>query len=46
MLEFYRDRFVQLLHDAPAKEPVLSVGDGHGKERGRIEPGYDQLVGL
>ena len=24
MLEFYRDRFVQLLHDAPAKEPVLS----------------------
>lgn len=24
MLEFYRDRFVQLLHDVPAKEPVLS----------------------
>lgn len=24
MLEFYRDRFVQLLHDAPAKELVLS----------------------
>ena len=24
MLEFHRDRFVQLLHEAPAKEPVLS----------------------
>ena len=24
MLEFHRDRFVQLLHKAPAKEPVLS----------------------
>ena len=24
MLEFYKDRFAQLLHEAPAKDPVLS----------------------